>query len=606
MSADEQTPAPGPASARLTLLVVLGTVAGALAFYLGMVLGSSSDIPANTTVLGVNIGGMSRSQAVATLDERITPVSQAPVSITAFATSEEIYPAESGMSFDPVATVDSAEGRVLNPVALVMRLFGPTRVDPVVTVDDAVLTERLANFAVLVQTTSVEPTIFYEGMDPVLTPAEDGRDVDLPGAVSAVVAAYLVSTEPVPLPEVILEPAVSTEDAESFRDGPATIAVSAPVVVEVEDITPEIAPEVIAEATHYLVEDSALSPQIDGALLHESIEDPLAEVEEPGNNATFEINADNIPVVVPSRVGRGVSDEVLAAAVGNAMFAEGDARVTSAPITVRDPWLTTDKAMELGVIEEISSFTQQVNYAEYMAHNLALASEYIDGTLLLPGDVFSMNKTTENRDPENGYMQGWVIGPGGVFRQALGGGLSAATTTVWSAAFYAGLEPVEVQAHSVYISRYVPGLEATVAWDAFDMKFRNNTPFGVFMTAESDGTSMTVRMYSTKMYTLIDAEVGERFGVTSNKTIYNDSAECSAQAGGPGFTIDVDRVFYEGDAEVLRETFTTTYRSAPQVICGKKPKPEKEEEDNGGDPSPSPSPTVSPTTEPEVPEDGAA
>jgi len=583
---------------RRSLLVALGVVAGALAFYLGMVLGASSDIPANTTVLGVQIGGMSRAEAVSTLEQTITPMSLEPVGIAAFDTSEELFPADAGMSFDPIATVDAAEGRLLNPYSLVMRLFGPREIDPVVVIDDAELTDRLDAFADLIRTEIVEPTVYYEDMTPVLTPAEDGRDIDLPGAVEAIAASYLVTAGPVSLPEVILEPAVTNAEAEEFVAGPATIAVSAPVTLEVEDIAPQIPPEAIAEATHYLVEGDVLAPQIDGGLLHEWIAPELKPVEEPGNNATFEIDSNNVPVVVPSRVGRGVSDEVMAAAVANAMFAEGDARVASAPVTVRDPVLTTEDALELGVIEEISSFTQQVNYADYMAHNLALASEYINGTLLLPGDVFSMNKTTENRDPENGYMEGWVIGPGGIFQKALGGGLSAATTTVWSAAFYAGLEPVEVQAHSVYISRYVPGLEATVAWDGFDMKFRNNTPYGVFITAESDETSMTVRMYSTKMYTKIDAEVGERYGITPNGKIYNESAECSAQTGGPGFTIDVDRVFYEGDVEVERQTFTTSYRPAPQVICGAKPDKNKDKEEDGGDPSPDPSPSGDPTAEP--------
>ena len=598
MTAEEAPPSGSPgAGDRHTLLVVLGVLAGALAFYLGMVLGSSSDIPANTTVLGVQIGGMSRAEAVGTLEETITPLSLEPVGIAAFATSEELFPADAGMSFDPIATVDAAEGRLLNPFSLVMRLFGPREVDPVVVIDDAELTDRLNAFADLIRSDSVEPTVYYEEMTPVLTPAEDGRDIDIPAAVDAVAAAYLVSSGPVDLPEVVLEPAVSNEQAEEFVAGPATVAVSAPVTIEVEDIAPQVPPEAIAEATHYLVEGDALAPQIDGAILHDSIAKELQPVEEPGNNATFEIDANNVPVVVPSRVGRGVSDEVLAAAVANAMFVEGDGRVAPAPVTVRDPVLTTEDALQLGVVEEISSFTQQVNYVEYMAHNLALASEYINGTLLLPGEVFSMNKTTENRDPENGYMEGFVIGPGGIFEKALGGGLSAATTTVWSAAFYAGLEPVEVQAHSIYISRYVPGLEATVAWDGFDMKFRNNTPYGVFISAYSDETSMTVRMYSTKMYTTIDAEIGERYGITPNRKIYNESAECSPQTGGPGFTIDVDRVFYEGEVEVNRETFTTTYVPAPQVVCGAKPDKNKDKDEEGGDPTPEPTPSGDPSAE---------
>jgi len=592
---------PSGSAGRRGLLVTLAVVAGALVFYLGMVMGASSDIPANTTVLGVQIGGMSRAEAVATLEESISPRATEPISVGAFGTSEEILPEDAGMSFDPIATVDAAEGRLLNPFSLVMRLFGAREIDPVVTIDDALLSERLDAFADLIRTETVEPTVYYEDMTPILTRAEDGRDIDIPVAVEDIATAYLTTTGPIDLPEIILEPAVTNAEAEEFVAGPATTAVSGPVTIQVEDIAPQVPPEAIAEATVYLVEGEQLAPQIDGAVLHDSIAEELKPVEEPGNNATFEIDANNVPVVVPSRVGRGVSDEVLAAAVGNAMFAEGDERTAPAPVTVRDPVLTTEDALELGVIEEISSFTQQVNYAEYLAHNLAVASDYINGTLLLPGDVFSMNDTTENRDPVGGYMEGWVIGPGGIFRKALGGGLSAATTTMWSAAFYAGLEPVEVQAHSVYISRYVPGLEATVAWDSFDMKFRNDTPYGVFITAESNETSMTVRMYSTKMYTKIDAEVGERYAITNNTKIYNESPECSAQTGGPGFTIDVDRVFYEGEEEVRRETFTTTYRPAPQVVCGAKPDKDKDKdkdkEENGGGPSPSPSaePTEAPT-----------
>jgi hypothetical protein len=57
-------------------------------------------------------------------------------------------------------------------------------------------------------------------------------------------------------------------------------------------------------------------------------------------------------------------------------------------------------------------------------------------------------------------------------------------------------------------------------------------------------------------------------------------------------------VFYEGEEEVERETFTTTYSPAPQVVCGAKPDKNKDKDEEGGDPSPSPSPSVEPTPEP--------
>ncbi|MEY3733242.1 MAG: hypothetical protein RL347_601, partial [Actinomycetota bacterium] len=96
MTDEEQ---PSGSAGRRGLLVTLAVVAGALVFYLGMVMGASSDIPANTTVLGVQIGGMSRAEAVATLEESISPRATEPISVGAFGTSEEILPEDAGMSF---------------------------------------------------------------------------------------------------------------------------------------------------------------------------------------------------------------------------------------------------------------------------------------------------------------------------------------------------------------------------------------------------------------------------------------------------------------------------------------------------------------------------
>lgn len=595
---DEEPTRGAAALGQRGLFIALAAVAGAVVFYVGMVLGSASDVPANTTVLGVQIGGMSRAEAVQTLEQQIGPLAQAPIPISAFNTSEEIYPSQSGLAFDPIATVDEAVGRIYNPVGMVMRLFGPQVVAPVVVIDEPQLEERLASFAEFVAAPSSEPTIHYEDdLTPVLTPPEQGRDIDLPAATDEVANAYLREVTDVHLPEIIVEPDVGAEAADEFLYGPATTAVSGPVEIKVQDVYVGIDAGFIAASTYYEVQDGELTPVINGAFLHEATADQLKTVETPGNNATFAIDENNTPYVVPSQVGEGVSDEDLAAAVAEAMF-QTEGREATAIVTVRDPTINTAEAEKLGVVEEISSFTQEVSYAEYLAHNLALASEYINGTLLLPGEVFSMNEKTENHDPKNGYMEGYVIGPGGIFRKELGGGLSAATTTVWSAAFFAGMEPVHVQAHSIYISRYTPGLEATVAWGGFDMKFRNNTEYGVFITAESDETSMTVRMYSTKIYTAIEAEVGEPYWPREFKTIYNPDEECSPQSGTEGFTIDVDRVFYEGYTEVERQTFTTAYTPSPKVICGKKPKPDKPEPDPDATDSPTEEPTADPTDAP--------
>ena len=135
------------------------------------------------------------------------------------------------------------------------------------------------------------------------------------------------------------------------------------------------------------------------------------------------------------------------------------------------------------------------------------------------------------------------------------------------------MEPKEVKAHSIYISRYQAGLEATVGWGLFDMSFTNTSPYGVFITTKMTNTSMTVSFWSTKVYDEIKAEFGPRTNIKPFATIYDKSEKCLGQDGSEGFDIDVDRVFYNDGVEAKRETISTAYRPAPKVICGKKPKP---------------------------------
>jgi vancomycin resistance protein YoaR len=264
------------------------------------------------------------------------------------------------------------------------------------------------------------------------------------------------------------------------------------------------------------------------------------------------------------------------------------------PVGVREPAVTTEQAKALGITERLSSFTQGYPYAAYRSQNIGQAAERINGTLLLPGEVFSLNDTIKERTEKNGYTEGFVVGEGGVFAEALGGGVSTSATTAWTAAFYAGMERVQTVAHSIYISRYTAGLEATVAWGIFDMKFRNDTPNGVFITSSTTPTSITVSLWGTKQYD-VEAEFGERTSIVPFTKIYDQSEDCLGQNGVDGFTITVDRVFYVDGEEVRREPITTRYKPAPDVTCGKKPdkKPDKEvgatpDAENAGSPSATP------------------
>jgi vancomycin resistance protein YoaR len=375
-------------------------------------------------------------------------------------------------------------------------------------------------------------------------------------------------------------------------------AVAAPVSVQAESIAATIPGAAIGRALSFTIEDGSLVPVLDGEVLHRAIHKELKPIEIKGRDATFKIRKGK-PKVVPSKIGHGVSDEELASAVGAVLTKTPAERKVTVSVGVREPKITTEQASALGIRERLSTFTQGYPYAAYRSQNIGQASERINGTLLLPGEVFSLNDTIKERTEKNGYTEGFVIGEGGVFAEALGGGVSTSATTTWTAAFYAGLERVQNVAHSIYISRYKAGLEATVAWGIFDLKFRNDSPNGVFITSSTTPTSITVSMWGTKQYDDVKAEFGERTNIVPFTKIYDKSEDCLGQNGVDGFTITVDRVFYVAGKEVRREPITTRYKPAPDVTCGKKPhkKPAKNPADtavpDAGAPTAPPSATPS-------------
>ena len=185
------------------------------------------------------------------------------------------------------------------------------------------------------------------------------------------------------------------------------------------------------------------------------------------------------------------------------------------------------------------------------------------------------------RTPENGFVEGYVI-QGGRLVEDYGGAVSTITTAMWHTAFFAGMTRIEQRAHSYWISRYVAGLEATVSWGTLDLKFRNDTPYGVYITSSVTDTSVTTTMWSTK-YWDIEAEFGPRENLRSPGTVYDSSAECVAQYGVDGFDITVTRVWSRDGEVERRERLFTSYDAAPTVICAPEPSTDPKPDDKPSD-----------------------
>jgi vancomycin resistance protein YoaR len=565
---------------------------GLLLAYLALVLFVSGEgrVARNTQVLGVQVGGLPQAQAAQVLTDAIADRADDALVILIDDNPHNIVPTDAGLAFDSEATLAPAVGYLWSPAELVPRLWGSRQADPVARVDVQALTSAVSSLAADVDLAAVEPSITYDGVEPVLRPGSPGRALDQEATRAALIRTFLRSSEPISFDLGDVAPAVSNETAQEVLEREARIAVADPIVVLVsgESVTARavLDPVEVALALQFAVADSELVPVIDAELLALGIASELVSITQPGRDATFEI-VDGAPRVVPSVTGIGVAPADLADAV-LPVITLADRREVSVGLGLIEPELTTAEAQALGITEQLSTFTQAYPYAAYRETNIGKAAERINGSLLLPGQVYSHNGTLLERTAANGYVKGFIIGPGGVFKEELGGGVSASATAVWTAAFFAGMDPVQVRAHSIWISRYRPGLEATVSWGNFDMSFRNSAQSAVFITARTTKTSITISFWGTREYDEIRAVSGQKRQIREFNTITGKEPDCLEQEGQIGFTITVDRVFVRSDVEVKKDRFTTVYRPSPTVVCPKPPAP-------APTPSRTPAATPSPT-----------
>lgn len=169
-------------------------------------------------------------------------------------------------------------------------------------------------------------------------------------------------------------------------------------------------------------------------------------------------------------------------------------------LEVIEPKLSSAVLDKLKIKERISTFTTQHKAGEDRVKNIHRIADLVRGTVIQPGDTFSVNKLIGPRTAAKGFIEAHVI-EDGVFKDSFGGGISQFATTLFNASFFGGLDIPEYKAHSIYISRYPYGREATLSYPKPDLKIRNTTPYGILIWPTYTDSTLTVSLYSTKFAT---------------------------------------------------------------------------------------------------------
>ncbi|MEU0515105.1 VanW family protein [Amycolatopsis sp. NPDC006125] len=553
-------PATIAAAAVLFVLAVLYVIDLAL---------SSGDVPRGTTVAGVAIGDMSETAAEQKLRDELTPRLGRPVQVLAGDRQIPFVPAEAGVRVDTGATVAAAGAQPLNPWTRLVSLFRDREIAVVAEADPGALTTTLDELRAAVDRPVVEGGIRFDGTTPVPIDPRAGQALDTARAEEVLLTGW-ATAERVQAPVLPLPPKTTPEGVRAALDEVALPAVAAPATVRGDSRDVALEPAQIAAALTFQPGDNGtLFPRLDRAKLG-ALADQLAPTEKPGQDARMRFDNDR-PAVVPSVDGRAVDWDQTLGGLLEAIRPGGD-RTTDAQYVAVPARITTDRAGQLGITEVIGEFTTG-NFAPDSGVNIRVVAEKVSGAIVLPGETFSLNGYTGPREAAQGYVEAGVIEEG-VPEREVGGGISQFATTLYNAAYFAGMTDVEHKEHSYYISRYPAGRDATVFQNpdgssVIDLKFANEFPTGVAIQTIWTPKSITVRLWGTRHVT-VESVPGPRGDYVDPHTVTKPAGStCQPARGKPGFRTTDTRIVRDlSGAEISRTTRTVRYDPEPTVRCG--------------------------------------
>lgn len=585
MTVAAETPLPAPIAwrryVRPTAAFVVALLVGLLVHFVVERITERHRVLRRVTALGVPLGGLDEAgarQALSHVAERLA-VRRARARL-----DKRVFDADTqalALSLDVETTLHAAlaSGRSGSFVAQIgwwlSRLFSDYAL-PIATRFDV---ERAHALLATWQTQALPDAVFdgglvYEGKLLPKYPKEGFRlrtREALQLLVDALCDADKNST-PVALPVERVAPKLERRHVDEALAVAAPL-VAAPIVLSTDagvDVTMDPAALGNALRTRAMTTPSRkLDVYFDSEALGKALEKPRAELERPAQNAKFEVDGANRITIVPSENGRRVDLDRLARDLP-AMVTAGRRGKLVVLQDVR-PTLSTEQAEALHIKGFVSQFTTYFPCCEARVKNIARIAAIVDGSVMRPGEVFSLNATTGPRTESNGFVSGPTIVEGEV-EMTVGGGACQFATTLFNAVFDGGYEIIQRQPHTYYFPRYPMGHEATVSYPTPDLIFRNDTAAGMLIKTQVGDKFVRVMLYGDNGGRRVTRHVSQRFDIVDPPTEFEpnpamppDASELK-RGGVPGWSVEVDRTITFADGQQKTERRKVTYSPRPRRV----------------------------------------
>jgi vancomycin resistance protein YoaR len=592
----------------LIVLLAVAVVAGLVAVDAITVAGR---VRRGVRVGGVDLSGLTPSAAEARLRSAAGPVEARPVVLAVDAATVRLPRSRAGLQLDVAASVAAAlavgrrgpldgdrprtwfggvdlpwhsrvlRGRLDRELAGLDRRIGRPVREPALRIAGATAGEAGGSIAAGTAGGSIAAAGGAGAVEVDLVAGRPGRAIDRAGAEAALrAAAAAPAGAVVRLGVTERPPTVAAATARAAADQ-ASALLAAPVRVTAPGGTADLRPADLAPLTRAEARDGRMAVRLDADALDRLLRRRAGFAYRPARDAGFRPDGRRIRVV-PAVAGTRVDPGEAAAEVLAAGGETGTARRAPLPTVATQPALTTRAAKDLGVKELVSTFTTTFNAGDVpRVHNIGLIAAAVHGSLVRPGEVFSMNRATGERTAAKGYRTAHVIRNGEIV-DGLGGGVCQAGTTMFNAVFFAGLPVPERRNHSLHISHYPMGRDATLNWPGTDLKFRNDSPYGIYITGHATASTLTFTLWSTSRGYKVAFSTSAASNFRAPPTRYEEDPtlpmgeKVVEESGASGFDVTVSRTVTKGGEVVRKDHFVSVYRPWTRVVRrGTKPKEAK-------------------------------
>jgi vancomycin resistance protein YoaR len=560
---------------------VLVVVAGAFVYA-----GSPGRIAEGVTIAGVDVGGLSPADAQVVLERRAAALAEEPLRATAGGRTYRLSATSLGLAIDWKGAAAEAQDRGdgFRPLRgfrrLATRILG-SDVTPRATANPAAMRYLLARMG-RDDRPHRDAAIRIAGLRPVVVRERSGNVVDRVAARALILGAFAsLDRTPVVVPSRIDAPKVTADELEPALAKVQT-AVSRPVVLKLGPTRYRLSRGSVGRLLE-LPARGEVAVRIGGPAADRYFKSLAAKVNRPARNASFVVATGGKVLIRPSVSSRTLdvprtAEKLLVAALSPAR------RVAPIVVGREQPERTTADAKRMGVTGLVSSYTTIYGGDANRVHNVQLVARLIDGTLVAPGHVFSFNGTTGERNASKGFLEAPVI-INGELQTGLGGGICQVSTTVFNAAFEAGLPITARTNHALYISHYPQGRDATVNYPDTDLKFVNDTKHWLLVRTFVGSSSLTVNLYGAPQHRRVESEVSPLVETGRAPTTWRkDPSLFKGQkvvesSGSPSRSTSVHRRVYDANGKLLYEnTWYSSYRGEKKIVLvGTKPRPKPKE-----------------------------